>query len=384
MRTECLLLTLCARGFIDDSTANRIAEILQRDVDWQAFLQEAIDHRVLPLTWRTLSQHFAGVVPPAIANEASQRCAAIVRRNLFLTAKLGEIVGKLSSDGIRVLAYKGPTSAIQSYGSLSLRQFGDLDLLVDKVEYQRARERLEVYGYDLVCDWGWECSLDDASQTVQVDLHRNVTPDAFPVRLDFDRLWERRECARGLNWRIPTMRAEDALVILSIQLAKDSWAESQLRLSKVCDIAELIRSQRDLNWGLVESTSSGLGCRRMLDVGLGVTARLLGPMPASVPIDRMASVRRARLEEHTIAKLFEARGSTSSGMMPSNRFHFGIRERLRDKLYPYMLDLRVRLKPNERDFALLPLPASLRYLYFLLRPIRLARDGLSHLFGRRK
>jgi hypothetical protein len=115
-----------------------------------------------------------------------------------------------------------------------------------------------------------------------------------------------------------------------------------------------------------------------------VTARLLGPMPASVPIDRMGSGRRARLEEHTIAKLFEARGSTSSGMMPSNRFHFGIRERLRDKLYPYLLDLRVRLKPNERDFALLPLPASLRYLYCLLRPIRLARDGLSHLFGRRK
>ncbi len=384
MRTEYLLLTLCARGFIDASTASRIAEILQSDVDWEAFLQGAIDHRVIPLTWRTLSQYFAGSVPPAIGNDASHRCAAIVRRNLFLTAKLGEIVGKLSSDGIRVLAYKGPTSAIQFYGSLSLRQFGDLDLLVDRVEYHRARERLGAYGYDLVSDWGWECSLDDASQTVRVDLHRNVTPDNFPVRLDFERLWERREYARVLNRRIPTLRAEDALVILSIQLAKDSWGESQLRLSKVCDIAELLRSQRDLNWGMVESTSSELGCRRMLDVGLGVTARLLGSNPASVPIDPIVSVRRARLEEHTIAKLFEARGTTPRGLMPSNRFHFGIRERLRDKLHPYMLDLSVRLKPNERDFALLPLPASLRHLYYLLRPIRLARDGLSHLFDRRK
>jgi hypothetical protein len=369
---------------MDDSTASRIADILQRDVDWQAFLLEAIDHRVLPLTWRTLSQHFAGAVPPAIANEASQSCAAIVRRNLFLTAKLGEIVGKLSSDGIRVLAYKGPTSAIQSYGSLSLRQFGDLDLLVDKAEYPRARELLEAYGYCLVSDWGWECSLDDASQTVRVDLHRNVTPNSFPVRLDFDRLWERREYAHVLNRQIPTLCAEDALVILSIQLAKDSWGEGQLRLSKVCDIAELIRSQRDLNWGLVESTSRELGCRRMLDVGLGVTARLLGPMPASVPIDRTVSVGRARLEGHTIAKLFEARGSTSIGLMPSNQFRFGIRERFREKLYPYVLNFSMRLKPNERDFALLRLPASLRYLYYLLRPIRLARDGLCRLFDRRK
>lgn len=381
--SEDELVTLCARVSVGAVAAVRIRELLDAGIDWQRFVQAAIHHRVVPLVQRTLFRDFPGSVPRTIAEGLSDSCSALARRNLFLTAKLSRIVGQLESDGVRALAYKGPTLAVQVYGSLALRQFGDLDVLVDNSEYLRAREMLEAYGFALEADCGWECSFRDASTLVQIDLHRSFTPDQFPVALNFRELWERREYVSLLGRSVPTLSREDGLVVLCIQIVKDAWGGGAMRLSKVCDIAELIRSKPAVDRERVRKMSRSCGCRRVLEVGLGVCERLLGPMPEPAYLGMRADLGRTRLEDHIVARLFEPENRKSEKLISRNWFHFGIRERFRDKAYPHLRAFWLLLRPNERDLAMLRLPESMRWLYYLVRPIRLARDHFVRPVSRR-
>jgi hypothetical protein len=55
-------------------------------------------------------------------------------------------------------------------------------------------------------------------------------------------------------------------------------------------------------------------------------------------------------------------------------FRLRVRERLWDRVLYLLHRLRQLLIPNEKDRALLRLPARFSFLYYLLRPLRLARE----------
>lgn len=61
-------------------------------------------------------------------------------------------------------------------------------------------------------------------------------------------------------------------------------------------------------------------------------------------------------------------------------FHWRVRERYRDKLWPFVAIPLAIARPNELDQAVVSLPASLSSLYYVVRPIRLVgKYGLRYL-----
>jgi hypothetical protein len=62
------------------------------------------------------------------------------------------------------------------------------------------------------------------------------------------------------------------------------------------------------------------------------------------------------------------------------RFYFGIRERPVDRLRVVRELTRTwigrRITPTEQDRRFLPLPSGLSAMYYLIRPVRVARDRL--------
>ena len=173
---EAELLSLVARSRIDDAAAGRISALLAHGLDWDQLVRTCIHHRVTPIVSRMLSQNCSVEIPGWVINELNSRCVAIARRNLYLTAKLLQLIQWLNG-------------AVLAYGSISMRQFGDLDILVESADYMRTRASLGASGYSLTTEWGWECTLVNESESICVDLHRNLAPDQFPVHLDFESLW---------------------------------------------------------------------------------------------------------------------------------------------------------------------------------------------------
>ena len=348
LRPEDQLLLCCARTMINEETAQRIKVLICQDISWRYLVHSAIHHRVVPLIYRSLIQTSLNSIPPAVVNKLQHYYAAIARHNLFLTAKLLQLIDLLETHHIPAIPYKGPALAFLAYDNIGLRQFNDLDILVHPHDYLPTQNLLLAHGYRLVVDWGWECSLVDDSHGVCVDLHQGIMPERFRLHLDVQSLQQRLETLPIAGGKIKTFCPEDMLVILCIQLVKDGLESTNpLRLIKVCDMAELLRAHPDLNWGRVVKEVRRLGCPQMLLVSLSVAHELLGVPIPQLPLRPMTNPNLGDLSAHICHKIIHKVGY--------RRFN-------------------LTLVPNERDRALLPLPESLNALYYLIRPIRLTRD----------
>jgi hypothetical protein len=383
VRREDQLLLCCARTSLDEGVRECVAGLLRQDIDWGYFVKLATRHRVIPLVHRSLGG-LQFPIPAAVSAELARQNGFIARRNLFLAGKLVELLKILGERQVRAIPYKGLAVAALAYGSITLRQFWDLDILVSAGDYRRTRDLLlSGGGYRLIEEFGWECCLVDGTGTVYVDLHRSISPDVSPGNLGYERLWHR--CETPVAGGIRTFRAEDMLVLLGIQLRKDAWETKDLRLSKLCDIAELLRMKPLIDWDEVDREAKRLGCQRALWVGLAAAHSLLGAPVDRAVVSRADAAQVTPLVDYIACRLFPEGASASPLPMSREGFHFRIRERWRDRIYswysrPWVRDVVRHLRPSARDQAMVPLPGRLGFLYYLIRPFRVGRDYAKSLF----
>ena len=84
---------------------------------------------------------------PACPARLKEQATAIARSNLLRTGELVKCLNLLQSQGITAVPMKGPVLAASAYGSLVLREFNDLDILVRERDVTRARDILIAEGY---------------------------------------------------------------------------------------------------------------------------------------------------------------------------------------------------------------------------------------------
>ena len=274
-------------------------------------------------------------------------------------------------DGLRALVFKGGILAKLAYGDVALRQFTDLDLLVHRDDYDRARTLLVRHGYRQHADYGWESTyLGDG--LLPVDLHFSLTPTMFPLPLDFDGWWRRRQLVDVEGHEMPTLSHEDLTIALAVQISKDA-ASGTLRLAKLYDLAHLIAHKRDLDWTAVAQESNRLRARGMLAFAMELVATLLRqrfPAPAAAttrPRPRLRSLIARQTRE--VFREIDAKGPTRRRLIA---FHWHLREDVRDKLWPFLAIALETVRPNDWDRAVIRLPRSLFALYYVVRPLRLA------------
>lgn len=376
LRIEDQLLLCCARSAIDGETADRIRLLSGGHPDWAYFLVRASHHRVVPLVHRALVRFGAGTVAGEVANALAGQALAIAHRNLLLTAELTRIVAWLEGEGIQVVPYKGPTLATMAYGNLALRQFGDLDFLVQPRDYQRVIELFVAQGWLFHREFEWECTVRDEKRALDVDLHRDLAPEAFAVRSLVDGAWTRLASATIAGKQVPVVGAEDMLLVLGVQLVKDAWGGSDLRLAKLVDVAEILRTLPDLDWEEVRLRARRSGCLKMLSVAVTLAAELLGAPRCELRY-KVPRAEMTRLHRHVTARFFHHPAHPLPAAMLQAEFYSLARERWRDRFFPTYVDLKRRLPPNELDFAVVALPERLKFLYYVIRPFRLARDLIA-------
>lgn len=358
-----------ARASSEGQTSNTRAAGL----DWDRLLSLAVRHQTALLLYHNLqATSFAGV-PPATAGELRRLFLAQSRQNLALTARLLDLLDQFATVGIRALPYKGPVLAQRLYGSVTLRPFGDLDLLLPRDQVWRARDVLTAAGYSprvalsprqeaacLRTGDEIELSLPDGTR---VELHWQLCPRLNPAPLDFERLWYRRTAVRLGDREVSTLSPEDHLLALSIHGAKHLW--QPLRL--VADTAELIRTTADLDWCEVVAESERTRTARIVRVALLLARELLDAPVAPAALEWAEADQTAR----ELARY--AAGPLASGGIPwtpLRRLAFSVRikEALRDRVHFCRHWLWT---PADEDWEAVRLPGTLHPLYSVLRPLRL-------------
>ncbi len=276
------LLLCCARTCIDESIEQKIKQLIQQKIDWDELIELAMEHQVTPLLYRNLPQLADKLMPAGAISQLRDLNFTNTVISMSLTSKLLEILGWFAAADIQVIPYKGAVLAAAGYGDICLRQFNDLDLLVAPQDVAKSEDLLIARGYELHDQYEWEETFIHPVQGVNIDLHHGMGQSYYPFRLDFADCIQRCQQVVLLEKSIDTFSTADLLLVLSLQIVKDSHDETCV-LTKACDIAELVPSCSVPEWEKAIELSQASGCQRLLSIGLLVTHELLGtPLPATI------------------------------------------------------------------------------------------------------
>ena len=208
--TEFRLLLACSKLPADEVVIRSLASQVE---DWEKFLRYAERHELTPLICHALIDSDC-TLPSATFEHLASNARQNAKQNLLLTAELLRIMQALVGEEIRAIPYKGPVLAACSYGSVAMRGFCDLDILVAAKDVRRALGIMSELGYRAeyslslareakyfrnTCEYNF---LHESNQT-QVEIHWQIVPAKLGLKFEFDRLWSRAGFLPIANSQLP-------------------------------------------------------------------------------------------------------------------------------------------------------------------------------------
>lgn len=388
---EQALLLSSARTRIDDEVAERIRRSAGQ-TRWVEFVGLARSHGVSPLVYHNLRQYTAGIIPESAFSDLRNDFESNAYNTALLALELVGVVRFLADSGIESVAFKGPVLARSVYGEVWLRRFTDLDLLVPLQDVVAAKGLLRERGYapsrslsapqDAVhvrrSPYAYAYTLTRQHGAMVIDLHWRVGEANHPsIPSQLDHPWSRLVEASINGHSVRTFPPEDTLLLLCVHAAKHSWSP----LKWVCDIAEFLRANPDLNWDRVQTAAADTGviATRTLLAGVWI-ANLLLDAPLPDQLRRQAENDRALSQ--IVTEILPRLGGYGGGWplwWPRSFQTDGAFLRMADgpvqKVAYFLRFCACRLvAPDAKDRALLALPAKLSFIYYFLRPPRLIAE----------
>jgi hypothetical protein len=381
------LLLCCARTAWEPSVTARVEHLLRAEPDWDILIGSAVHHGVFPLVYRSLRESFSHLVPGDALERLRRLFHAGALRSHFLTDGLIGILETLERHDIIAVPFKGPLLAREAYGDIALRTFADLDIFLQRRDAAAAMELLEETGFRPTFELTGNTReafvrtqdstiLIHGKRRVIVDLQWGFTWEPFWSPFDLTGILDRTETVVLEGKAVRTFSREDLFPMLCAHGAMHGWN----RLSWICDIAELIRSDKGLDWMTVVNKASSASGERILGLGVNLANRLLdAPPPAEIEEIIYRDERTASLCGTIVKRIIEGEKPSSEGL---DRFAFH-RRLFGRPFFTLKYALQDAFTPQATDAFHFRLPPSCYRLYFLLRPLRLLRVHLERFAGRR-
>jgi hypothetical protein len=386
---EMELVVLGARTQLNDRARKRLVELLDGRLKWNEIIVTAVAHGVVPLLFRNLAHYDKDI--PSLALERLKRFTLQNNlNNLYLAGELAKLLSVMEESGITALPYKGPVLATTVYGDLSLRQFSDLDILISKKDLQKAKRLFSGIGYTPIGEMTelqeeaylkagrpYNYKFASANGRSHVELHWQFTSKYNSFIFDYQQLGTRLMRVDFGGRQVCNLRPEDLLLVLCQHGSKHFWQ----RLLWICDIAELLRNFKELDWLELMARAESMGMRRMLFLGLHLAERLFeSELPetiaARIKTDRGVKKLADRIEE----QLFSGESRLIKDF-EAHKFSCDMRERFQDKFryagYRVFAHLEKAVSPTERDRDALPLVLQSSLVVYFFRPLRLLVEGLK-------
>ena len=385
VRAEWSLLVATARTSLSDETEARIRELAQQKLDWQLIEKAAKWHGITPLLYRNLDS--LGVeVPGDVLDRLKTYFHENGRRNLYYTAELARILAAFEAGGVTCIPFKGPMLASSAHGNLALRQFGDLDVIVDRAQLPRAIEIAKAEGFApavkltaaqerLIFAHDCEYVMLRARDGILLEIHWRFIQKTFPFPLDVATLADRLVSVPLAGVTVKSIPPEEMLLIICVHSCKHLWR----RLRWISDASELVLAHPEMDWDFLLRRARELRCLKMLYLGLLVIDDLLGTRaPDAVQAQARKDSSLCSLAQHVrglilggVAVEIEGpRGHGFPGYFDRSLFYMRAMDRRRDRINYFA---RFLVTPTGEDWEGLQLPDVLFPLYYLYRPLRMTK-----------
>jgi hypothetical protein len=383
------VLLYCARSQFSDPYPGLVKQLVENGIKWQTLINLSETHKLTQFLYQNLKTGSPDLVPLDVMQQLHKIYASRAQFILYLTGELVSLVKAFSADRIPILPYKGPVLANQVYKNLALRPIIDLDILVPIDDISRAKKLLLDKGYQL--SWPemplssaqekahirskYNYQFIDHDRNITLELHWGVTPRYFSFPSSREWLWQDLHTITLGGIPMSAFSIEKLLLILCVHGGNHLWD----RVGWICDISELISRYSDLNWDSVLSDAARFGVQRLLLTGLRLAHDLFDARLPDEIWHRIEMDSEVKWLAQDTMKRFASSRWSRSAFLDIPIYHLRSRERFRDKAN-YCLQIAI---PSTKDWTYISLPQELSFLYYLIRPVRLAFEyGVNPLLKR--
>jgi hypothetical protein len=271
-----------------------------------------------------------------------------------------------------------------AYGDITLRQFGDLDILVDEADAYRAGELIAAHHYVADADLAFlkneallnvssDLGFRHSTNNTYIELHWKLFRKKLSITLDGLNLRSNPTIIKIQGKEIKTLQSDLLLVYLCAHGSKHMWE----RIEWIVDIDRLIRNVETIDWELVWEYAKKMHSVNTLLLGLSLSQTLFHTELPALMKDKIAQHPKiAELETYTLQLLTQnasARQAETSAMFKKFEYHASLYDAFGDKV-KYYLSTVFKITPD--DVLNVNLPKHLSFLYFLIRPFRIAKKYL--------
>ena len=291
--SENQVILCCARRELDAERRVELRSLVRQQINWDYLFTTAYAHRLLPLLHKHLTTAVGDIVPGHFLSRLKRDSVANSQSVLYLIGKQLHIYKLFKEHDIPVALFKGPLLAQLAYGEISLRQAGDIDILISRQHFDQARGLLESFGYgmnplltpaQLVSHLSNHCEIQfmrDEWFTV-VDLHWDLAPRSFVFGVKGDEVMSRLQSVSLAGTVVETFSVEDLVLYQAMHGAKHLWR----RLEWIACLAESLRALPAIDWDVLVERAAKAHATRMLALGL----RLLEYSDVHIPAHVLAIV----------------------------------------------------------------------------------------------
>ena len=381
---ELELLVRCSLPPSMREETARIRSLLAEELSWERVIDLGGSHGILPLLYRHVETTPRHGVPDDVVQRLRDRARSTTVRNLQYTDELHGIFEAFEDESIRAMPFKGPILAAVSYDDLSVRQFGDLDVLVHREDIPAAVDILEARGHEWTRDaprlddspllggpftmpLACEYELERADQTVE--LRWRVGESQLPFGVRFETMWDRRDTVPVAGMELPVLDPHDRLLMLAYHGTKHRWH----LLKWLSDFAVSLEGT-DIDWSRLFHRARTHGVERKVLVAVALVTSVLDYTVPERVHRRVRDDGVAGKLAASVAAAIEAgepeRPSSTERLVYNARASDSPADTVR------MLLRRNRLHPMLFEYERLPLPGVLHPLYYPVVPIRLTAQKL--------
>jgi Uncharacterised nucleotidyltransferase len=387
---EQTIVLLCSSLNINERKAAQIKKITKENIIWDKVVNIAKEQRVICLLYKNLKQITSDEVPEDILLKSKHYYLGNSKRNLSLSVRLVNIINLFKANNIAAVPFKGPAQAETVYEDIGLRSFNDLDILISRKDITKARDLLIKNNFLLTTRLPESqfstyiyhenfFNFFDKTRNLNIDLHWEITGRYSLIPIYLEDIENRLIEINLVEQKISSLCFEDMLIYLCIHSTSHCWD----KLESICSIAEIIKSNKIIDWQIIEKRAVDLKCKRMVHLGLALAKDLFDiKLPEEIEKEINNDRSLNRLEKQIIKKLFNNNKPLSESL--SWRFsnlHFLIRDKLSDSIN---YGLRLLFCPTIKEWVTIPLPSKFLFLYFFIRPFRLIINLLKNILYKNK
>lgn len=335
-------------------------------IDWDAFLDFVIHHRVFPLIYLRIKNMGEDLIPERVTSNLHKLYKNNTIRMMQLTREMCEICSTLTESGIRTLQLKGPILALQLYGELSYRTSKDLDLLIGGSDVAKTTAILHQLGYqsdqtDQFIFWekkSHHMSFFHPEKSIQVEIHWRLNPNIISSP-SFEELWRRKGTITVYNQEFHHLGNEDLLAYLADHGARHGWS----RLRWLLDVERLVNDHQIEKEGLTDYFKR-YGGEVYVQQAVWLCETLLGSnLRLKQFLPNEANRKSVELAELALTGI-------QYGPNMSDKYVAKYKRNIHSAMTPKQKALLLvkKLLPSSLDAEVLPIAKPFFFLYIPLRP----------------